>query len=136
MKIKGFSYYIIFIFILIFILNKNNHNFLLLFLNSRYTDLHSLFNKPNSQINICSSLQQKLTNLVGKNNDNIAITILDSYHNIISDINFSKTIGNFEITLNISNLFNHRYELIQNYTMPGRNGYISITKILNKDKKQ
>ena len=90
MKIRNIVYYIIFIVILIFVVNKNNLRSLFLILNSRYTDLYSLFNKPNSRINICSSLQDRLTNLVGKNNENIAITILDSNHNIISDINGNK----------------------------------------------
>jgi len=90
MKIRNLVYYISFFIILIFILNKNNLRSLYLLLNSSYTDLYSLFNRPYSQINICSSLQDRLTNLVGKNNENIAITILDSNHNIIADINGNK----------------------------------------------
>ena len=73
-----------------FLVNNNKLRYLFTALNSRYTDLYSLFNKPNLRINICSSLQDKLIDIVGINNKNIAITILDSNHNIIADINGNK----------------------------------------------
>ncbi len=90
MKFKNFIFYITVVIIIISIQYRNNLRFLFLFFNSTYTDLYSLVNRPTSVTNICYSLQNKLINLVGANYKNIAITILDSNHNIISDINGNK----------------------------------------------
>ena len=131
MKIRNLVYYISFFIILIFILNKNSLRSLYLLLNSSYTDLYSLFNRPYSQINICSSLQEKLTNLVGINNENIAITILDSNHNIIADINGNKLF----IPASNQKLFSSAYALhvkgplyrLETHIYKNSKGYYEIT---------
>ncbi len=90
MKYRNFLFCIIFIISLIPIAKPKKLRFLFSLLNSSYTDFYSLVNKTNSRTKICTSLEDKLTNLVGINNENIAITILDSNHNIISNINGDK----------------------------------------------
>ncbi len=131
MKTRNLVYYIIYIIILILIVKKNNLKPLFLLLNSRYTDLHSIFNKPNSRIKICSSLQDKLINLIGKYNENIAISILDSNHNIISDINGTKLF----IPASNQKLYSSAYALhkkgpryrLETHIYKNSNGYYEIT---------
>ena len=48
------------------------------------------------------------------------------------DLQVSKRISNIEIALNINNIFNKDYVLIQNYPMPGRNWQINLSKIIEK----
>ena len=51
---------------------------------------------------------------------------------LLFDLKASKTFSNIEIALNINNIFNKDYVLIQNYPMPGRTWQINLTKIINK----
>ena len=46
------------------------------------------------------------------------------------DLQVSKRISNIEIALNINNIFNKDYVLIQNYPMPGKTWQINLSKIV------
>mgnify|MGYP003306790459 FL=1 len=46
------------------------------------------------------------------------------------DLQVSKRISNIEIALNINNIFNKDYVLIQNYPMPGKTWQINLSKII------
>ena len=48
------------------------------------------------------------------------------------NLNVSKKFLKIEIALNINNIFNKDYVLIQNYPMPGRNWQINLSKIIEK----
>ncbi len=80
------------IFLIIFSLFYNNKLFdrLYLFFNSAYTEIFSIIQRTKTPIKICKPLQEKLIFLLGENNSSIGLTILDSNHNIISDINGNK----------------------------------------------
>ena len=48
------------------------------------------------------------------------------------NLNVSKKFLKIEMALNINNIFNKDYVLIQNYPMPGRNWQINLSKIIEK----
>ena len=46
------------------------------------------------------------------------------------DLKVSKRISNIEMSLNINNIFNKDYVLIQHYPMPGKTWQINLSKII------
>ena len=55
---------------------------------------------------------------------------------IIPECMISKSYGTYNTSLKISNIMNEKYELIQNYTMPGKTWKVSITKIIKRGKNE
>jgi len=55
---------------------------------------------------------------------------------MIPECIISKSFETYKVSFRISNLLDQKYELIQNYTMPGRSWQLSITKKIYKEKNE
>jgi len=61
----------------------------------------------------------------------VIFPLMELPETIITDLNISKRIMNFDLSVKIKNITDKKYVLIQHYPMPGRNFEISINKIID-----
>ncbi len=60
----------------------------------------------------------------------VLFPLMELPETIITELNISKRLKNFDLTVKVKNITDQRYVLIQHYPMPGRNFEFSINKII------
>ncbi len=60
----------------------------------------------------------------------VLFPLMELPETIITELNISKRLKNFDLTVKVKNFTDQRYVLIQHYPMPGRNFEFSINKII------
>ncbi|MBJ11600.1 MAG: hypothetical protein CMG62_00775 [Candidatus Marinimicrobia bacterium] len=61
----------------------------------------------------------------------VIFPLMELPETIITDLNISKKVMNYDLSVKIKNITDKKYVLIQHYPMPGRNFEISINKIID-----
>ena len=78
--------------------------------------------------------KEKDENCKTESNNKMNFPIRELPKRLILETIISHSIKSFKYTFHISNLLDTRYELIQDYPMPGRNYKLTLTKTITKEK--